>query len=107
MAGAPHPGHAAAVDRRDMRAGQADEGGANLIAGAALSFFHRVGDGVAGFFDVDDDTLAHAAGRLKAHAQDAQPAELIGFADERANLGGAYIQADEQGIVVVHLVTLF
>ncbi len=92
--------HATAVDRRDVRAGQADERGADLVAGGALRFVDGFGDRAAGLIDVDDHALAHALRRRQADAQDAQSGAagrgLFHVRHERAHLCGADINPDQK-----------
>ena len=87
--------HAAAVDRGNVRAGQADQGGGDLHAGSAFGFFDRARDGLRGCLDIDDRAFADALRRLNPDAQDAQAVVTFHARDQGANLGGADINSND------------
>jgi hypothetical protein len=100
--------HAAAVDRGDVGACQADQGGQDFDPGSALGFIHRTRHRLGGGFQVDHHTLAHALRRFDAHTQDTQPVKITGLAwrllagDQGADFGSADINANQNLIFYFH-----
>ena len=86
--------HAAAVDRGNVAAGQADQGGGDLQARRALGFVDRAGDGLGSRCQVDDRAFAYALGRLDAHAQNTQGALPLDSCDQGAHLCRSDINSD-------------
>ena len=94
------------VEALDVLAADADEGAVDLPAGQALGPLDRVRDGADGLVDVDDDALLEAGRGHGAVAHDRQPAVAAHLADERADLAGADVDADEDRFSFHHLVRL-
>ncbi len=85
--GASHSRDASAVQRCEVRAPDADVGGVHGDAGDSHGLLHRCGDGLGGLANVHDDALAHSAGRLLAHADNAKRGTIAqSLGDERADL---------------------
>ena len=94
------------VDALDVLAADADEGAVDLPARQALGPLDRVRDGADGLVDVDDHALLEAGRGHGAVAHDRQPAVAAHLADERADLAGADVDADEDRFPFHHLVRL-
>ncbi len=94
--------HAPAVDRGNVRAGQADQGRGDLQAGRTLGLLYRAGNRLGGSGQVDDGAFADSLGRFDAHPQDAQVALPLHPRDQGADLGRAYINSDDNRFVHNH-----
>ncbi len=91
--------HAARVLRADVIPGDADERRPDLEPGEALGRFDGARDGLHRAIDVDDHALAQAVGRRLAEADDVDPAVARDLADEDADLRGADVDGDQDGLL--------
>ena len=83
--------HAAAVLAQDVRAGQAHEGGLDLVAAHSLRGIHRVADAPDGLLHVDNHAATETLGRCLTETDDVEAA-LRRLADDAADLGCADIE---------------
>jgi len=83
------------VEAFDVLPADADEGAVDLPARQALGALDRVRDGADRLVDVDDDALLEAGRGDGPVAHDRQPPVATHLADERADLAGADVDADE------------
>ena len=83
----------------DVRARDADEGADDLEARLLLGLVDRADDRLDDFLGIDHDGLLHAA---RGHDAGADHFEVIVFGDlgdQRAHLGGAHVDADDDAVV--------
>ena len=66
-----------------------------------LRFFHGVLDGIDGGVDVDDDALAQSLRRVRTDSDDIG-AVLCALRNDRADLGGADVEAHDQIVFACH-----
>ena len=96
-----HRDHAARVEALDVGAGDADVGRADLDAGHQLRLLEHALDRVDGGLEVDHDTLAQAARLRLADADHVEAALVRDLGDDRADLVGADVQADDVAILLL------
>jgi hypothetical protein len=68
----------------------------DLAARHQLGLLDRALNRLHGRLDVDDDALLQAARRVAADADDLERAVGLDFADDRDDLAGADVEADDQ-----------
>ncbi len=83
------------IEAANMRTGDADVCRAYPAVGHQLSGFDRTADRLHRALDVDHHTFFQALGRMPAHANNLDAAIDLQFADQRGDLGGADIQANQ------------
>ena len=93
------PRHPLAVDRHDLRAGQADQRRVDLVARGALGLVLGALDSPRQRLQVHHPALAHPGRRGDAGAQHAHPALLVQVAHQGTDLGSADVQAYEDSFV--------
>ncbi len=90
---------------RQLPARGGDHHAADADPRHVLGPLHRLGDGVGGFFHVDDGPAADAAGAHVGHAADVDRAVFapgsVGLHDEAADLGRAEVHRRHQGLAMV------
>ena len=83
------------VEALDVVAADADEGAVDLPARQALGALDGVGDRADRLVDVDHDALLEPRGRDRPVAHDREPSVTGDLADQRADLGRADVDADQ------------
>ena len=91
-----HGDDAVAVDAHDVAAGNADVDGAYVATRHLPCGLDGLADGPHGVLDVDDHALAQSFGLAVAYADDLDLAFGIDLADHGADLGRAYVEADDE-----------
>ena len=91
--------HALARLRGDVGARDADEGADDLEAGLLLGLLDGADDRLDHVVGIDDDALLHAARRHDADADDFEVVLVGDLGDQRADLGGADVDANDDAIV--------
>src|SRR3990167_1262903 len=86
---------AVAVQAANVAAGDADINRVDLAAGHEFCFLDRALDGLHGGFDVHHNALLEAAGRTGAEADNFDSAIAFELADDRDDLGGADVEAND------------
>ena len=95
LAGAADRDLAGRVQALDVLAADGDERPVDLPARQPLGALDRLGDRADRLVDVDDDALLETRRRDGPVAHDRQPAVAAHLADERADLGRADVDPDE------------
>ena len=79
----------------------------DLAVGHELGFLERALDRVHGRLDVGDDPFLQPARGTVAHADDLEAAVWFDLGNDRGDLGGANVEADDQLLVVSALAHVF
>jgi hypothetical protein len=98
VVGAGHGDHPSAVDGRDVAAGDAHGGDAEVTACHAAGLVHGGGDSGGCLLNVYDHALSHAVGGGCADADDAKRSLGSRLANQGANLAGAYVNGREVAV---------